>query len=379
VHQQIERMQMRALRYLLTKLARFFWWPAVVGAVFVIGCGVLGVRSFYFAAPTASGTDPWLDRWNRSFTFAASSRNAVILTRFNTTDTMKLLLVDFETGKRVRLKSERSRLSSPYLSPDGTRLLFSRVQLGHQPGYELVSCNTAAFACRTILRSSGSIHSAIEISEGRILYVSSPYYKGYNGQFRLNRNDIWIFDPATGPRQLTDFRLYELDSLSVADGEIYFSAEGPARDRLIIPKYQPMDDRQSSIYRLPFDSAKGTIDIPSGTIAPLFAESGIAMRPSVSSDGALIAFLRTRTGISPYRYDLVIADQTRHSERTVLATGLGFSRPVVIGHDVYAGVTRDDRVSILVDRPGEPSMKLLADIDDASIGVAETIELKIEP
>jgi hypothetical protein len=370
---------MRALSYLVTKVARLFWWPAVVGAVFVIGFGVLGLGSFNYAAPTASGAGSWLDRWNRSFTFAASSRNAVILTRSNATEPVKLLLVDFETGKRVRLKSDHSHLSSPYLSPDGTRLLFSRVPLGQQQGYELVSCDTTAFACRTILRSSGSIHSAIEISGNRILYVSSPYYKGYNDQLRLNRNDIWMFDPATGPRQLTDFKLYDLHSLSVANGEIYFSAEGPARDRPIIPKYEPMGNRQSSIFRLPFDSAKGTIDIPSGTIAPLFVEPGIATSPSVSVDGALIAFLRTRTGINPYRYDLVIADQALHSERTVLATGLGFSRPVVIGRDVYASVTRDDRVSILVDRPGEPSTKLLADIEDASIAATETIELKIEP
>jgi hypothetical protein len=188
-----------------------------------------------------------------------------------------------------------------------------------------------------------------------------------------------MFDPATGPRQLTDFKLYDLHSLSVTDGEIYFSAEGPARDRPVIPKYDPMGNRQSSIFRLPFDSTKGSIDIPSGTIAPLFAEPGIATRPSVAANGSLVAFLRTRTGINPYRYDLVIADQSLHSERTVSATGLGFSQPVVIGRDVYASVTKDDRVSILIDRPGEPSMKLLADIDDASIASTETIELKIEP
>jgi hypothetical protein len=173
-------MQMRALDYLFTKLARFFRWPAVVGAGFLIGCGVLGISSFYYAAPAASGSGSWLDRWNRSFTFAASSRNAVVLTRSNATEPVKLLLVDFETGKRVRLQSERSRLSSPYLSPDGARLLFSRVPLGQQQGYELISCDTTAFACRTIFKSSGSIHSAIEISGNRILYVSSPYYKGYN-------------------------------------------------------------------------------------------------------------------------------------------------------------------------------------------------------
>ena len=37
---------MRALGYFFTKLAPLFWWPAVVGAVFVIGFGVLGLAIF---------------------------------------------------------------------------------------------------------------------------------------------------------------------------------------------------------------------------------------------------------------------------------------------------------------------------------------------
>jgi Tol biopolymer transport system component len=370
---------MRTIRYLIGIALRVFWWPAVVGVIFVVGSGALAYHSLWLAAPTPpAGTSSFLDRWNRGFYLAASVKNAAVLVRTSPTDNMQLLLVDFETGKRIRLKSERSHLLSPYLSPDGARLLFSRQPLDHQ-GHELLSCETATLTCRIILKSTGSIHSAIEITGGRILYVSSPYFKGFDGRIRLRRNDIWIFDATTGSRQLTDFKLYELHSLSVTDNEIYFSALGSPRDKPVIPKYEPNANQQSNIFRLPFDPEKGTIETPSETMTPLFASAGIATQPSVSADGTLIAFLRTRTGINPYRYDLVIADRITRGERLIESSGMGFSRPVVIGHDVYASVTKEDRVLIRVDRPGAPSMKLLAEFSDASVAATQTVELKIEP
>jgi hypothetical protein len=147
----------------------------------------------------------------------------------------------------------------------------------------------------------------------------------------------------------------------------------------VIPEYDPDSNRQSNIFRLPFDPETGAISAPSEMLTPLFASAGIATRPSASADGSLIAFLRTRMGINPYHYELVIADQTGHGERLITSSGMGFSRPMIIGHDVYSSVTREDRMLIRVDRANEPVMKLLAEIDDASVASAETVELKIEP
>jgi hypothetical protein len=316
---------MRTIRYLIGIALRVFWWPAVVGVIFVVGSGAIAYR---VSTPHAGGGSR-LDRWNRGFYLAASVKNAAVLVRTSKTDNMQLLLVDFETGKRIRLKSERSHLDRDFRWPDSLR-------------FESV-------------------------------------FQGFDGRIRLSRNDIWVFDATTGSRQLTDFKLYELHSLSVTDNEIYFSAFGSPRDKPVIPKSEPDANQQSNIFRLPFDAEKGTIETPSETMTPLFASAGIATQPSVSADGTLIAFLRTRTGINPYRYDLVIADRITRGERLIESSGMGFSRPVVIGHDVYASVTKDDRMLIRVDRPGEPSMKLLAELDDASVAAAQTVELKIEP
>jgi Tol biopolymer transport system component len=331
-------------------------------------------------APTGPGSPAsgFLDRWQRAFYLAASVKNAVILVRSGRAENMQLLLVDFETGNRIRLKSEGAHLVSPYLSPDGARLLFSRELLDRR-GTELVSCDTSTFTCHAALRSAGSIHSAIEISGGRILYVSSPFVTGGDGRVRLSRNDIWMFDPKTGPRQLTDFRLYELHSLSVTHNQIYFSAYGAFRDRPVVPEPEPLSNQQSDIFRLPFDPEKATIDSRSGTLTPLLVSAGIATRATASSDGSLIAFLRTRTGINPYHFNLVIADQNSHTERLIESPGLGSSRPVIVDHDVYVSFTEQNRVLIQVNRQGDHSMEPLADIDNGSIAGAETVELKIEP
>jgi hypothetical protein len=265
------------------------------------------------------------------------------------------------------------------LSPDGARLLFSRTPLGEQQGYELVSCETDTFSCRSIVKSSGSIHSAIEIPNDRFLYVSSPYFKRFDGQMRLTRNDIWIFDPAAGLHRLTDFQLYQLNSLSLGGASLYFSAYGSGSQKPVIPKQDPSSNRQSSIFQLPFDAVKGFLSVPSTTLSPSFETSGIATRPNASADASLVAFLRTRTDIGAYRYDLVIADLKTGTERLITAPGRGFSRPVVIGDNIYVSFTNGDRVTIRRYGRGGVDMLSIAEIDDASVAAAEVVDLKIAP
>ncbi len=108
------------------------------------------------AYPQGFNLNKWQDKRDRGFYLAASVKNAAILVRTSRADYMQLLLVDFGSGKRTRLKSEGSHLLSPYLSPDGERLLFSR-QLSDRKGTELVSCNTGSLACHVVVRSAGSI------------------------------------------------------------------------------------------------------------------------------------------------------------------------------------------------------------------------------
>jgi hypothetical protein len=315
-----------------------------------------------------------IDRRNAGFYFAASVKSAAFPVRTREGN-VALLFVDFETGKQKKLNSAGSRLLSPYLSPDGTRLLFVRQPYDRQ-GHEVISCETGEFVCRRVVKSAGSIESPIEISDRRILYASSAYHVGPDGKGRYARNDFWVSDGVNEARQLTDMQFYELTSISVTNDEVYFSAEGPRFDKPVIPKTIPLAPERSDIFKLPFDPTRAEIKAPVSILRPLFVSGGIATWSSVAPDGSLIAFLRTRTDIGAYRYDVVIVDQKSQTSRLLESSGLGFSRPVVAGGNVFVRDILDDRYVIKMIAPNEPA-KTLVEIPDASIDRSESQELKI--
>lgn len=269
-----------------------------------------------------------------------------------------------------------AHLLSPYLAPDGKRLLFVRHPFG-EGGREIVSCDTESLRCRSVLKSEGSISSPVEISGGRILYVESPKYLRLDGRTGYHRNDFWLLDQAGRALQLTNMRLYQISSVSVTESAVYFSGEGPPRDNPIIPKDDPNSNKQSDIFKLPFDHALGKMESPSRPLQPLFLDYGKSRSPSVSWDGSLVAFWRT-TDLGNYRYGLFIVDQERRESRQITAAGSGISRPVVVGRSVYINVIHEDRLWIQVVEPGQRTMKLLAEVMDASINSAETVEIKFE-
>ena len=370
---------MRALRHILTALSRLFWWPAIVGGVFVMGCAYFALVKSFPASPPGprlfGSPEHVRDSFSRAFYLAASTRNAVTLVRAPGTDHMQLLLVDFETGRKLRLGSDKSSLYSPYLSPDGKRLMFTRQSI-EPTEFQLVVCEIPDLVCRMLLKSPDVITSAVEIPGQRILYVSSPRREPPGRKSYVN-NDIWLLDPAGGPRRLTDFGLYELHGLSVSDRAIYFSGTGPRRGNPVITSYTNLDTN-SDIYRLPFDPVNASIELPKDPLAPLFVAPGLSTRVATSADETLVAFLRTRTD-GAYRYNLVIEDRVQHTSRLFETSGVGYSQPVIIGRDVYAAVTNGDKVSIQVVRDAGPNTELLAVITDASLAGIATTELTIAP
>jgi len=314
------------------------------------------------------------DRRNAGFYFAASVRSVAFPVK-TLEGNIALLFVDLETGKQKKLNSAGSHLLSPYLSPDGTRLLFVRQPYDRQ-GHELISCQTSEFVCKRVVKSAGAIGSPIEISDGRILYASSAYDVGLDGKGRYARNDFWISEGVNEARQLTDMQFYELNSISVTNGEVYFSAQGPRFDRPFIPKTVPLAPERSDIFKLPFDPARAEIKAPASVLEPLFVSGGISTWSSVAPDGSLIAFLRTRSNIGAYRYDIVIVDQKNRTTRLLESSGSGFSRPVIAGGNVFVRDILDDRYVIKMIAPNEPP-KTLVEIPEASIERSESLEIKI--
>jgi hypothetical protein len=343
---------------------------AVARTAFLI---LLGIE--IVVTSTAANAEAIQSRLDRAAYFAASSKNAAFPVR-GSDGRLALLLIDFKSEKLRKLGIKRSDLLSPYLSSDGTRLLFTR-HPADQKGSELITCDTESLACRLLLRSDGRISSPVEIGGGRILYVSSPYFIGLDGKGRYSRNDFWMFGEVGGPRKLTDMQLYQLSSIGVANDAVYFSAYGPRRDNPAIPKDDPDAPQQSDVFKLPFDPIQGKIQSPSQVLTPLFVADGKARSPAVSSDGSIIAFLRTRLGIGNYHYGLIITNTNSHAERLIPSKGLGFSRPVVVDHSVYANVIDISRYWIQVITPEQQDVKSLALINDASIESADIIELSV--
>ncbi|MDE5440115.1 hypothetical protein GWG65_01380 [Bradyrhizobium sp. CSA207] len=114
-------------------------------------------------------------------------------------------------------------------------------------------------------------------------------------------------------------------------------------------------------------------------LEPLFVQGGIARSPAVSSDGPLIAFLRSRiTG--NYRYELVVRDERANTERIVPSLSLGYSRPVVVGRMAYANSLDTGRDLIVATNPDASDLDFerLLDITDTEVGKLELRIVSVE-
>ncbi len=305
--------------------------------------------------------------------FAASVRNAAFPIR-EKSGSIALVVVDFATNEIKKLAIKGSDLVSPYLTKDGNRLLFAR-HLSDRPGRELISCELSQLYCNLIFKSEGSISFPIEISNGRILFVSSPYVV-QDGRGRFNWKDIWLYGPVEGIRKLTDLRLYALDALTASRDAIYFSGVGPPPGSSIIPPYDPSMYPRSDIYKLPFDHIQGAIGQFETPLKQLFADQGLSRSPYVSDDESTIAFLRTTTVVGNYRFGLAVA---RNGRPICLSPsyGLGFSHPVVVGESVYANNIHPDRFWIEILEPGTCLTKRLAEVIDKQIKSQDAIEITL--
>lgn len=316
------------------------------------------------------------DRLGLANYFAASNNNAAFPVR-DKNNLLAILLVDFESGKLRKLSLRGSDLLSPFLSQDGERLLFVR-HPRDQVGRELVSCDTARLACISVLKSNGLISFPVKISNERILYVSSPYFKGADGRGRYNMKDLWVLSPDKTTRKLTDMRLYDLSTISVSETSVYFSAIGPPRDNSVIPQFDASKKVRSDIFKLPFNLEQATIGGVSKPLAPLFAEDGISISPSVSFDDSTVAFLRTKNDVGNYHYDLVVTNQKDQTTRFISSNGLGFSRPVVVGRTVYVNTIYHDRFAIDIVSPDEKKPKRLAEVLDTAINSTDAIDVNLK-
>lgn len=336
----------------------------------------LGCLLLIVACLAGCSEPPWAElkaRLSIGSYFAASTKNAAFPFR-QKNGRIALVVVDFATSEIRKLTLSGSDLVSPYLSKDGRRLLLVRHPID-RVGRELISCELPQLSCRSILKSDGSISFPIEITNGRILYISTPY-RVVNGRGRYNWRDIWLYSPVDGTRKLTDFRLYEMGALTASRDTIYFSGMGPQRGNPVIPDFAPSVVPRSNIYRLPFDQARGVIGDFETPLKQLFSDEGISRSPYVSDDGSIFAFLRTIKTAGNYRFDLAVA-RNRQRPCLIPSNGLGYSYPVIVGESAYANDIHNARFWIEVVKPGDCVATRLAEVTDAQINSTKTTELSL--
>ncbi len=338
--------------------------------------------AFAFHCEVASAVPRNVMAWH----LTASSRQVIFSVQEE--HSVDLVVADLGSGSITELRSTGTRLSFPFLSPDGNRLLVVRQHLDNG-AFDLLRCTTDTFRCKQLYSSKDLISGPIEIDENRILFVSSQLrtegsnlrskYLGYSVNRYVNR-DIWRLDIGQPPRRVTDFELYELSNLCITANNIYFHAWGPRRDKPVIPKFDALHRPVSAVYRLPIDRASGAIRLPEAQLTPLFLQEGSTPDAAVSADESRAALIRTTAYWPPgFRYDLVIQDLQTGASRTIEPTNrLGFSLPVFVGNAVFVSEIFDNKYIIKRMLPGSMAIQPLLEITDGSIIHAPVIEITVD-
>jgi hypothetical protein len=315
------------------------------------------------------------ERFAAGFFFTASPRQAGFPVPVGD-GRIDVIIVDLKSGDRKRLSSADSSLLTPFLSEDGERLLLVRFK---RTGiYELLSCTTTILVCRVETSGESSINSPVEVGVDKILYVGSPIRTIPGVRSRYPQHDLWILERGGLPRQLTQLQFFEMNWLSVAGANVYFSAMGSSSGRDVIPKFEPVAMNYSDIFRLPFDAVHGTAQAPDRQLIPLFVSGGRSTAASVAPDESIAAFLETRNQIGGYRYDVTVVDSKSGGSKSIESTGRGFSRPAVVNGAVLVREIFDDRYVVGRVTPGNSKMEPLVEITDASIAATEITEIKVE-
>ncbi len=233
---------------------------------------------------------------------------------------------------------------SPRFSRDGTRFVFGRRKVQTKEG-ELVSCNVGAWNCATMVRAANPLISPIDIGEGEIVFSSSRAIVREDKTVRFPFKDFFLARKGERPRQLTNFQVAELGSISASGDKLVFSA---VSTRGFEPRScsSVINCDLSDIYALEFDLTTMTIVNPPPALKPLFTIPGLSTKPEVSADGKRIAFLNTNRNVGQYRYNMILATIDGTVLRTTPVEGFALSTAAFVGDTVLFNELFDDRYRI---------------------------------
>jgi hypothetical protein len=287
---------------------------------------------------------PKLDHYRQRllFDFAAST-NFIVFPAVLAPDTSGLIVVDRTSGEQKIIYDDTVVMRSPFLSADGERLLFVKRKTP-QFEKELVSCNIAKWRCRTVLKTTATIFSPIELAPNTFLYSSSPIRK-VNDRTRADHHDLFLLRDDERPIRLTNFGAYQLGRISVGGHRLLFSAVGHLDDMDTLRPPDPLAASSSDIFSVDFTDDY-RVDLSERPVRRVFAMKGYSTIPSITADGQNIAFLNRRNKAGQTHFNLAVVDATGKIIRYIETQQFGFSRPMFVEGSIIANELHERRYDV---------------------------------
>lgn len=234
---------------------------------------------------------------------------------------------------------------SPQLSSDGERLIFVRAAVANGER-ELVTCEIKSWQCSILFRTPNQLTAPVDIGNGYVLFAANQLREGDDA--RMRRFDIFAVRKGQQPARLTNYEMYEVQSLSVAKDRIVVGADGK---RGFEPSFCSSQDSlkcdKSDIYALDFDPQQVAVLNKPSLLKPLFSIPGYSTRPVVSPDGKRVAFKNTNRQGNPWRYSTVIAGTNGVVDGGVPAQGYAFSTGAFVGDWLFVNEVFEDHYRVM--------------------------------
>jgi hypothetical protein len=256
-----------------------------------------------------------------------------------------IILISPETNRTGLISTQGYSHWSPQFSPDGKRLAFVRAA---PPKWEreLLTCEIGSWRCSILLRTPRHLTAPADIGNGDVLFAMNQPRDGDDAKSR--RFDIFAVRKGQQPTRLTDYEMYEVQSLSAAKDKILFGADGKRgfEPSSCLPRDFLKCDK-SDIYALDFDPQRMEVLNKPDLLKPLFVIAGYSTRPVISPDGKRVAFKNTNRQGNPYRYNMVIADANGTVEGGLAVEGDAFSVGAFAGNWLFVNEVFTDHYRVL--------------------------------
>lgn len=255
-----------------------------------------------------------------------------------------IVLVSLDTDRIRLISTQGYSYWSPQLSADGERLVFVR-GAAISGERELVTCEINSWQCSVLFRTSRQLTTPVDVGNDYVLFVANEPRKGDDSKSR--RFDIFAVRRGASPTRLTNYEMYEVQSLSIANDKIVFGADGRhgfAPSSCLPADYLKCD--KSDIYALDFDRQQMVVLNRPDLLRPLFVVAGYSTRPVISADAKRIAFKNTNRQGNPWRYNMAISDVSGIVEGEVPVQGHAFSTGAFVGNELFVNEVFPDRYRV---------------------------------